>query len=63
LFAGLAGLGAKPEPATNGPRAAAPAAKDRELAKAGAREQPKSRTPGRPPAPPRKKKKRSGRRR
>ncbi len=67
LFGGLAGLGGgggKPEPATNGPRAAAPAAKERELAKTGAREQqPKSRTPSRPPAPPRKKKKRSGRRR
>jgi YidC/Oxa1 family membrane protein insertase len=64
LFGGLAGLGAKPEPATNGPRAAAaPAKKDRQLAKTGAREQPKGRTTGRPPAPPRKKKKRSGRRR
>jgi YidC/Oxa1 family membrane protein insertase len=63
LFGGLAGLGAKPEPSGNGPRPAAPARKDRELAKTGAREQPKGRTPSRPPAPPRKKKKRSGRRR
>jgi YidC/Oxa1 family membrane protein insertase len=63
LFGGLAGLGARSEPATNGPRAKAPASKDRELAKTGARQQPKGRTTGRPPAPPRKKKKRSGRRR
>jgi YidC/Oxa1 family membrane protein insertase len=63
LFGGLGGLGSRPEPATNGPRAAAPAEKDRQLTKTGAREQPKGRTPSRPPAPPRKKKKRSGRRR
>src|SRR4051794_24086251 len=64
LFSGLGGLGATKSatPRDDGaPRAKAPA-KDRELAKTGARE-PKGRPTGRPPAPPRKKKKRSGRRR
>jgi YidC/Oxa1 family membrane protein insertase len=62
LFGGLAGLGARAQPANGGPREKKAPAKDRELAKAGARE-PKGRTTGRPPAPPRKKKTRSGRRR
>jgi YidC/Oxa1 family membrane protein insertase len=65
LFAGLGGLGARSGPANGGPREPkAPPAKDRQLAKTGAaRPEPKGRTTGRPPAPPRKKKKRSGRRR
>ena len=60
------GAGASPATATasageGGKRPAAVRAKDRQLAPAGS--QPKSRPTGRPPAPPRKKKKRSGRRR
>jgi YidC/Oxa1 family membrane protein insertase len=66
LFGGLAGLGARSEPAHGGQRAETKApAKDRQLATGGTGEaqQPKGRTTSRPPAPPRKKKKRSGRRR
>jgi YidC/Oxa1 family membrane protein insertase len=63
LFAALGGLGgAKPDSSDGRPEQKAPA-KDRQLARTGAREQPKGRPTGRPPAPPRKKKKRSGRRR
>jgi YidC/Oxa1 family membrane protein insertase len=62
LFSGLGGLGGARAASDDGNSRSKPPAKDRELAKTGARE-PKGRTSSRPPAPPRKKKKRSGRRR
>jgi YidC/Oxa1 family membrane protein insertase len=68
LFGGLGGLGGgggggpRTSPDNGGPREKAPA-KDRELAKTTGGREPKGQPSGRPPAPPRKKKKRSGRRR